>query len=363
MLSLHILLPLTIHHLPKTTDKFPKFEVSTSHPVPSIPPSSLLVKLSHTGICGSDYHLACGHLGPTLPILGHEGIGRIACLGSSLSSSSFPIGAKVGVAWIRGVCNECPTCLAGRETHCGEQKQSGVHVEGTFGEYAVVPSDYVVRLPEGGEVGDELLAPIMCGGVTSYKALKNSGAKAGDWVVISGAGGAVGAFGVSFGKVMGFRIIAIDMGKDKGEYCRRLGAEAYIDITETADATEVVKSLTGGYGAAAVIITTPAISAYQSALGMLARLGTMVCVGIPPPDKTFSVAPIQFINRGVRIVGSAVGSRGDVLEAVEFIRRGVVKPEVEVVGLADVEAVCAKFAEGKVGVFRRVSHLAARKKH
>jgi propanol-preferring alcohol dehydrogenase len=126
-----------------------------------------------------------------------------------------------------------------------------------------------------------------------------------------------------------------------------LGVEAYVDVSTVDDVVGAVEKITAG-GASAVLVTTPARDAYQSALGMLAPLGTLVCVGIPGVEGRFDVHPIDFIARGVKIVGSAVGTRRDILDAVDFVRRGVVKPKVEVVKLENLTEICAKFANGTV---------------
>ncbi|KAJ9193975.1 hypothetical protein DTO164E3_7563 [Paecilomyces variotii] len=308
----------------------PVFELQ-SLPLPAPGPTDLLVKLSTTGICGTDIALASGELGPTKPILGHEGIGRIAALGSALqhlNDPSLKIGQRVGVSWIRDSCGKCVMCLTdGGETRCETQTFSGKSVNGTFAEYTLVPARSVITLPEG--TPDEQLAPIMCAGVTAYKALKICGAVPGQWVAISGAGGGVGALGIQYAAAMGYRVLAIDMGKEKREYCLGLKAEAFIDISEEKDVAAAAKLITGGAGAGAVLVTAGSGRAYQDAFRILAPFGTLVCVGIPPPDQLVQFHPLTFIDNGFRVIGSSVGSRGDIQEAVEFVRRGVVVPAVQ----------------------------------
>lgn len=211
-------------------------------------------------------------------------------------------------------------CLRdGGETRCVAQIHSGRRVDGTFAEFTVVPFRYMIRLPEG--PSDEELAPIMCGGVTAYKVLKICGAPPGQWIVISGAGGGLGALGIQYGRAMGYRVLAIDSGSQKREYCLGLQAEAYLDVSKENDISAAVKRLTGGQGASAVLVTAGSAQAYQDALDMLAPFGTLVCVGIPPPSQSVHFHPLALIDRGFRIVGSMVGSRGDIQEAVDFVRR------------------------------------------
>ncbi|KAK0110971.1 hypothetical protein ONS95_001352 [Cadophora gregata] len=311
----------------------------------------VLVRLSVTGVCGTDIALASGELGPSCPILGHEGVGRVVQLGAGLSESQVKLGQRVGIAWQRDICGTCAMCLIdGGETRCLQQLNSGRKIDGTFAEYAVVPFKYLTVLPEGPE--DQLIAPILCGGVTIYKALKICGATSGQWVVISGAGGGVGALGIQYSKAMGFRTIAIDAGKEKEQYCLDLGAEVYIDVTTTKDASLVVKEKTGLLGAAAVLVTAGSGRAYQDALAMLGPFGTLVCIGIPPPTQLVNFHPLLFIDMGIRIIGSAVGTRLDILEAVSFLQRGLVNPVVQMSTLEELSEVGRQISAGKaIGKF------------
>ncbi|EXJ56186.1 hypothetical protein A1O7_09117 [Cladophialophora yegresii CBS 114405] len=231
----------------------------------------------------------------------------------------------------------------GGEGRCMAKLCSGFRRDGTFAEYAVVPSRYILRIPE--DVPDNLVAPILCGGVTAYKAIKVSEAVPGRWMVISGAGGGVGALGVQFAKSMGYRVIAVDLGDAdrKREYCLKLGAEAYFDAKEVNAAK--IQSLTGD-GAAAVLVMANTGKAYQAALEFVAPLGTVVCVGIPAREDKVSFHPTLGINNGVRIIGSAVGTRKDIWEAIEFVQRGAVKPAVEMATLDDLTEIAKNF--GKV---------------
>tara|TARA_R110002060_G_scaffold39987_2_gene51186 strand:+ start:2309 stop:3448 length:1140 start_codon:yes stop_codon:yes gene_type:complete len=327
-------------------DGKPQFAIEHGS-LPKLGSEDVLVRLTVTGVCGTDIALASGELGPTCRILGHEGVGRAVQLGSGLTESHVKLGQRVGVAWQRDICGTCAMCLSdGGETRCLQQLQSGRKVDGTFAEYTVVPFRYLTVLPEGPE--DQLIAPILCGGVTIYKALKICGATAGQWVVISGAGGGVGALGIQYSKAMGFRTIAIDAGKEKEQYCYDLGAEVYIDVTTTKDVSAIVRKKTGSLGATAVLVTAGSGRAYQDSLTMLGPFGTLVCIGIPPPTQLVNFHPLQFIDMGIRIIGSAVGTRLDILEAVSFLQRGLVTPVVQMTTLEDLSEVGRQISEGKV---------------
>ena len=273
--------------------------------------------------------------------MGHEGVGRVVKVGSSVPSSLVQVGARVGIAWVRDICEKCVFCKTpGGEGHCLEMLCSGLKRDGTFAEYAIVPSRFVVRIPEG--VPDNLVAPILCGGVTAYKALKVGGASQGQWVAISGAGGGLGSLGVQYAKAMGFRVVAIDVGDAKREYSLQVGADAFFDGRDLDVAA--VKELTGG-GAAAVIVTANSIPAYQAALDLVAPYGSYVCVGLTPPGQQVGFDPITLISKNIKLMGSAVGTRKDIWEAIEFVARGQVKPKVEMAVLEDLPEISRNFGQ------------------
>jgi propanol-preferring alcohol dehydrogenase len=268
-------------------------------------------------------------------------------LGSGISESQVKLGQRVGVAWMRDVCGICAMCLRpDGETRCLELIQSGRKVDGTFAEYTIVPYRYLTLLPE--DVEDQFLAPIMCGGVTIYKGLKEAGVTPGQWVVISGAGGGLGSLGIQYSKAMGYRTIAIDIGDEKEQYCLGLGAEAYIDAAVIKDTAARVLEVTSGAGGAAVLVTAGSGKAYQEALGLLGPFGTLVCIGIPPPSQLVTFHPLLFLDMGVRVIGSAVGTRLDIKEAVAFVQRGLVQPTVSMTTLEELTEVGEKIIQGKV---------------
>ncbi|KAE8443694.1 hypothetical protein EG329_001466 [Mollisiaceae sp. DMI_Dod_QoI] len=319
-------------------------------PVPSPGPQEVLVQISCTGVCGSDIALASGKLGPCTRLLGHEGVGRVVALGSGISDAEVKIGTRVGVAWQRDVCGTCEMCLLpDGETRC-LALMTGRKVDGTFAEYTVVPVRYLTPVTE--EVEDQLIAPILCGGVTIYKGLKLCGATPGQWIVISGAGGGVGSLGIQYAKAMGYRVIAADAGKEKEEYCLQLGAEFYIDVTGGQDTIAVVREKSGGHGAAAVLVSAGSGKAYQDAISMLGPFGTLVCIGIPPPSQTVTFHPVTFIDLGIRIIGSAVGTRLDIREALTFVQRGLVVPKVHMAKLEELSEIGEQITSGKaIGKF------------
>lgn len=298
--------------------------------------------------------MALGHMGPVGNILGHEGVGRIAELGSNVSSqdSTVHVGQRVGVAWLRDVCGVCNLCvdLANEgETRCAEALHSGKAYDGTFAEYTLVPLRYLARIPARfDDVPDAEIAPILCGGVTAYKAIKGCHLTPGQWLVVSGAGGGLGGLAVAFAHAMGYRVIAVDAGASKEAYCKSQGAEHYVDVTQADDAGTRVKNLTNGQGAKAVVVTATAAAAYQKAFDMLACFGTLMCVSILPEDVKVMFHPLWMIDNGWTVKGSSVGTRADILEALEFVKRRVVIPKIKWAELEEVEKLMGKLSKGQV---------------
>ncbi|KAJ5951519.1 alcohol dehydrogenase [Penicillium vulpinum] len=326
-----------------------KFHFDTRQvPLPTLKSDEILVRVSCTGICGTDMGLAAGALGPTADILGHEGVGYVEKLGDDVSSTEVQINDRIGIMWIRDVCGKCFMCRTpNEEVRCEKSVRSGLHCDGSFAEYATVPSSYIMRIPKTITVPDEHIAPILCGGVTAYKAVKVGGGEVGAWIAILGAGGGIGALAIQYAKAMGYQVIALDATNLKRDYCLQAGADAYIDVTRDGkDVQEDVFSLTEGRGAPSVLVVAGSVDAYKTALDIIGPLGTLVCVGIPFPHLRVPFHPLLFIDKGIRMIGSCVGTRDDVLDAIDFVQRGLVTPVVNVQRLEDLNEISANF--GKV---------------
>jgi alcohol dehydrogenase, propanol-preferring len=296
-------------------------------------PSSheILIKIHWTGLCASDKSLLReewasfgGKMMPTTRgIAGHEGAGAVVKVGDDMHHI-WKVGDRAGVKWIASVCGICEFCTDGQggELHCLKQTNSGFSVAGTFQEYCVAHGRYASRIPDG--VKDEEAGPIMCGGVTAYAACKRSRVRPGQWIVLVGAGGGLGHFGVQYARAMGMRVIAVDGGAEKGELCRKLGAEVYIDFTTCEDIPAKVKKITT-HGAHGVIVTAAAKEGYAIAPMMLRPAGTMVAVGLPKDPTILAGAPPALVcMKRLNIVGSVVGTLRDVDEALDFTARGLV---------------------------------------
>jgi len=173
--------PIPTHHRAIIYDNPGHVSTSvTTVPTPRPGVGEVLVKITHSGVCSSDHGLMLnqwGHLPPTPvgQIGGHEGVGTVVAFGPGTDSSSLKLGSRVGIKWIASVCGSCMACLAGRDAMCASHTISGFFTPGTFQQYAVAPANYVTPIPDG--VESDLAAPLLCGGVTAYAALKKCGAQ------------------------------------------------------------------------------------------------------------------------------------------------------------------------------------------
>jgi propanol-preferring alcohol dehydrogenase len=230
--------------------------------------------------------------------------------------------------------------LSGWETLCLEQKNSGYSVNGSFAQYAVGQADYLGRLPKDLSCVDA--APILCAGVTTYKGLKETNARPGEWVVISGVGG-LGHVAIQYAKAMGLHVAAVDLGPEKMALARKLGAEISIDAKTQDPPTEIQKQIGGAQG---VLVTAVSTVAFKQALGMLRRGGTCVLVGLPPGE--FPVSIFDVVLNRYTIRGSIVGTRLDLEEALAFAAEGKVSATIETLALESINDVFKRLRTGQV---------------
>jgi propanol-preferring alcohol dehydrogenase len=310
-------------------------------PVPAPGPGQALVEIIASGVCHTDLHAADGDwpVKPTLPFTpGHEGAGLVVALGPGVSH--LKLGDRVGIAWLHSACGHCEFCLSGWETLCLEQKNSGYSVNGTFAQYAVAQADYLGRIPENLSFVDA--APILCAGVTTYKGLKETEARPGEWVVISGVGG-LGHVAIQYATAMGLHVAAVDLGPEKMALAKKLGAEITIDAKTQDPAAEIQKQIGGAQG---VLVTAVSTIAFKQAIGMLRRGGTCVLNGLPPGE--FPVSIFDVVLNRYTIRGSIVGTRLDLEEALAFAAQGKVKATIETLPLESVNYVFERLRTGKV---------------
>ncbi|KAI0109088.1 alcohol dehydrogenase-like protein [Nemania sp. FL0031] len=324
-------------------------------PTPEPGQGEVLVKLTHSGVCHSDYGIMMKqwtHIPqPTLPgqIGGHEGVGHIVKLGEGSEKSGVKVGDRVGIKWISSACLSCPPCTETIEGLCLNQKISGFYTPGTFQQYVIGPANYVTPVPES--IPGEIAAPMLCAGLTTYAALRKCGAAPGQWIAISGAGGGLGTVATSLAtQAMGFRVVGIDM-PTKKQSVLDSGADHFVDATAFDDAglAEEVKRLTG-LGAVAVIVCAANNRAYAQAMPMLRFGGTLVVVGIPEGEYVpiAHAIPATMVAQQLNIISVTVGNRREAVETLEIAARGGIKFPVKTVGMGELQSVFETMGQGKI---------------
>jgi propanol-preferring alcohol dehydrogenase len=311
-------------------------------PVPAPGPGELLVKIEASGVCHTDLHAADGDwpVKPKLPFIpGHEGVGIVAAIGPN--TKGFREGDAVGVPWLHDACGGCEYCITGWETLCRAQRNTGYGVDGGYAEYVIASGAYVGRLPQKTSFTE--MAPILCAGVTTYKGLKETDTRPGEWVAISGIGG-LGHVAVQYAKAMGLHVAAVDVADDKLALARRLGAEVTVNAT-AGDAAVKIVTETGG-GAHGVLVTAVSPGAFAQALRMARPKGTVSLVGLPPGE--FATPIFDLVLNRITIRGSIVGTRKDLEEAIEFAVEGKVKPTVTAEPLDNINDIFARLKAGKI---------------
>jgi propanol-preferring alcohol dehydrogenase len=311
-------------------------------PIPTPGPGEVLVKVVASGVCHTDVHAADGDwpVKPKLPFVpGHEGAGVVAAVGQGVTA--FKEGDPVGVAWLHDACGACEYCITGWETLCEGQHNSGYSVDGAFAQYVIGSAAYVARLPERSDF--IAMAPILCAGVTTYKGIKETEARPGHWLAISGIGG-LGHLAVQYAKAMGLHVAALDVGEKKLALARSLGADLTVDA-KASDATQQIVKQTGG-GAHGVLVTAVSRSAFAQALRMVRRKGTVSLVGLPPGD--FPTPIFDVVLKRITIRGSIVGNRTDLAEAITFAAEGKVRAHLHEARLDEVNGVLSELKAGTV---------------
>jgi propanol-preferring alcohol dehydrogenase len=313
-------------------------------------PGEALVKVLYSGVCHTDLHAAKGdwpleskdHL-----CGGHEGAGTIVAIGEH-SNTNLKVGDNVGIKWLADSCMDCEFCRKGLESLCPQGKLSGFTVDGSFQQYAVSFTNHLTPIPENMKLDDA--APILCAGVTVYKALKQSNTKAGQWIAIPGAGGGLGHLCVQYANLMGMRVIAVDTGSAKKDLCMELGAEVWIDFKEAKDIVSAIKNATGdGFGPHGAIVTSASASGYEQALDYIRPGGTVVAVGLPAGAFVKSEVFFHVLYER-KLVGSYVGNRQDAIEALELanLPSGKVKCHYVTKPLDDLPSIYEDMAAGRM---------------
>lgn len=311
-------------------------------PIPVPGPGEVLVKTVACGVCHTDLHAADGDwpVKPSLPFIpGHEAAGIVAAVGPGVTEVKE--GDNVGVAWLHDSCLRCEYCETGWETLCEHQHNSGYNVNGGFAEYVIGAAPFVGKLPA--KVDFAAIAPILCAGVTTYKGLKETEVRPGEWVAISGVGG-LGQVAIQYAKAMGLHVVALDVAEDKLALARTTGADAVVNA-RADDAVAAVIEATGG-GAHGVLVTAVSPPAFSQALGFVRRRGTVALVGLPPGQ--FPTPIFDVVLKRITVRGSIVGTRRDLAEALAFAAEGKVSSTIKTAPLEQINDIFTDLRAGKV---------------
>jgi propanol-preferring alcohol dehydrogenase len=323
-------------------EAFGKPLVLKEWPMPEVGPGQILVKTEACGVCHTDVHAADGDwpVKPTPPFIpGHEAIGRVVQVGAGVTIVKE--GDRVGVPWLYSACGHCEHCLSAWETVCGEAQFGGYTKNGGFADYVLADPNYVAHIPDG--LSPTAAAPIICAGITTYKGIKETQVKAGDWIAISGCGG-LGHLAIQYAKVMGLKICAVDVDDEKLALAKSLGADLTFNARH-GDPAAALKKETGG-GAHGVLITAPSLPAFKQGVAMTRKRGTCVLVGLPPGD--FPLPLFDVVADCITVRGSFVGTREDMAECLAFSADGRVKANIELQPLSAINDVFARLKSGKV---------------
>jgi D-arabinose 1-dehydrogenase-like Zn-dependent alcohol dehydrogenase len=305
--------------------------------VPSAGRGEVLVRVHACGVCHSDMLAKEGAFpGVPFPIVpGHEVAGEIAEIGEDVHP--WEVGQRVGVGWFGGNCGWCEPCRRGDFIGCQNMGIPGVTFDGGYADYVLVKSSALALIPD--DLADEDAAPLLCAGITTYNALRNSGARGGDLVAILGVGG-LGHLGVQFAAKLGFRTVAIARGADKEQLARELGADEYIDST----AGDPAEALTALGGAKVILSTIAGGAANTEVIGGLAPHGELIVVGASPDP--IEASPIALIGSGAVIAGHASGSSMDSQDTLAFSSLQDVRPRIETMPLERAGEAYAKMMAG-----------------
>lgn len=309
-------------------------------PVPAPGPGQILVRIEASGICHTDIHAARGDwpVTPTAPFIpGHEGVGIVEQLGDGVTAHH--VGDRVALPWLGHACGSCRYCVSGWETLCESQENTGYSIDGSYAEYAVADARFAVSVPEGVDPMDA--APLTCAGVTTYKAVKVSGARSGDLVSVVGIGG-LGHLAVQYAAIAGATVVGVDTHPEKLDLAKQLGATYTVDAS-MEDPGEAIQRLGGADVAIALAVEPQAIA---SAFASLRRGGRLVLVSLPK-DGHLELPIFDTVLKGISVIGSIVGTRQDLAEVFALHAAGRTRVVAEERTLDDVNDAFEEILAGR----------------
>src|SRR6201993_4536849 len=320
--------------VPKAGADFEIFEC----PIPEPDAGQVRIKVKACGICHSDVLVKEGLLPgikyPRMP--GHEVAGVVDEVGAGVSA--WKKGQRVGVGWHGGHDNTCRECRRGDFRNCRNGQICGISYDGGYQQYMIAPIEALVPIPQS--LTDVEAAPLLCAGITTYNALRHSGALPGDLVAVLGIGG-LGHLGIQFASKFGYNVVAIGRGADTAGLAKKLGANLYID-SQTTNAAETLQKLGG---ARVILATAPSSKAMSALIDGLAPNGELMVTGAT--FEPIEVAPVQLINGSRTIQGWAAGTPADSEDTLRFAELTGVRPMIETYPLEKAAEAYARMMSGK----------------
>jgi D-arabinose 1-dehydrogenase-like Zn-dependent alcohol dehydrogenase len=296
------------------------------------------VKVQACGICHSDSFTKMGAFpGIKFPrVPGHEVVGIVDAVGADVPE--WKVGARVGIGWHGGHCGHCHSCRRGDFITCSTGQIPGISYDGGYAQYMIAPFEALAAIPE--ELSAEEAAPLLCAGITTYNALRHSGAAPGDLVGVLGIGG-LGHLGVQFAAKMGFRTVAVARGTDKEPLARKLGAHHYIDSTQQNVAEEMTKL----GGARVILATLTDAKSMSDAVGGLGVSGKLMVIGASM--QPIEVSPLALIGARRSIAGWPSGTSADSEDTLDFSVMTSIRPMIETFPLARAAEAYERMMSGK----------------
>src|SRR5437870_4811691 len=305
--------------------------------IPEPTPGTVRIKVTACGACHSDALVKEG-LWPGIQyprVPGHEVSGTIDAVGPGVIG--WIRGQRVGIGWNGGYCGRCDPCRRGNLFACETQQVTGISFDGGYGENMIAPVSAVARFPD--TLSPSAAAPLMCAGLTTFNALRNSGARPGDVVAVLGLGG-LGHLGVQYAAKLGFKVVGIARGKDKEPLARQLGASIYVDSQSQDPAAELLKL----GGASVVIATVTAGAAMSAVVGGLAVNGTLLVIGAA---ESLQLSPIVLLMGNRSVKGWYSGTAIDSQDTLAFSARAGVRSMNEIFPLERVHEAYERMMSGK----------------
>lgn len=308
-----------------------------SREIPKPGAREVLIKVQACGVCHSDFFTVAGVFPIQYPrVPGHEVVGTLEAVGPDVPE--WKTGMRVGVGWHGGHCGHCHSCRRGDFITCQNGRIPGISYDGGYAEYLVAPFEALAAIPE--ELAAEDAAPLLCAGITTFNALRNSSVRPGDLVAVLGVGG-LGHLGVQFANRMGCLTVAVARGRDKAPLAKKLGAHHYIDST----AQEVAAELTRLGGARVILATVTDAKSMSAALPGLGVDGKLVVLGAAA--EPIEVAPSLLISARRSVVGWPSGTSADSEDTLKFSVLSNVRPMIEKYPLARAADAYARMMSGK----------------